>query len=136
ALRDSEVAAVSCGINPYFYKTLAFGWSAAYAGVAGAILALATAYVSPDAYAFSLSLTLVIGAVLGGLETLWGALLGGLIVEFLPLWAQRVNAAAPAVVYGIALIAVMIVWPGGIAGALGAAFGRIRRTASDKALGD
>ena len=118
ALRDNEIAAISFGVDPFFYKTLAFGWSAAYAGVAGAIIALATAFVSPDTYGLTLSLALLIGAVLGGLETMWGALAGGIIVEFLPLWAQKVSAAAPSVVYGIALILVMIFMPAGIAGTL------------------
>jgi branched-chain amino acid transport system permease protein len=126
ALRDSETAAVAFGVNPQVYKTLAFAWSAAYAGIAGGILAIATAYVSPDSYGFTLSLTLVIGAVLGGLDLLWGALLGGFLIEFLPLWAQKINAAAPSLVYGIALIVVMIVLPGGIAGAIGRIF---RKTA-------
>jgi len=118
ALRDNETAAVAFGVNPQIYKTLAFAWSAGYAGIAGGILALATAYVSPDIYGFALSLTLVIGAVLGGLDLLWGALIGGVLVEFLPLWTQKINNAAPSVVYGVALIVVMIVLPGGIAGAI------------------
>jgi branched-chain amino acid transport system permease protein len=126
ALRDSETAAVAFGVNPQVYKTLAFAWSAAFAGIAGGILAIATAYVSPDSYGFALSLTLIIGAVLGGLDLLWGALLGGFLIEFLPLWAQKINAAAPSLVYGIALIVVMIVLPGGIAGAIGRIF---RKTA-------
>jgi branched-chain amino acid transport system permease protein len=116
ALRDNHTAAVSFGINPYFYKTLAFGWSAAYAGIAGALVAVATAFVSPDVYNLALSTTLLIGLVLGGIETMWGALAGGLVVEFLPLWAQKINSGAPAIVQGVALILVMLVMPGGIAG--------------------
>jgi branched-chain amino acid transport system permease protein len=118
ALRDNPVAAVSFGINPYVYKTLAFGWSAVLAGVAGAFYAIPTAYVSPDTFSFALSITLLIGAVLGGIWTFWGALIGGLVVEFLPLVAQQVNTAAPSVVYGIALILVMMFVPDGIAGGL------------------
>jgi branched-chain amino acid transport system permease protein len=127
ALRDNHVAAVSFGINPYFYKTLAFGWSAAYAGVAGALIAIATAYVSPDVYSLTLSTTLLIGLVLGGIETMWGALVGGVVVEFLPLWAQKINSGAPAIVQGVALIIVMLVMPGGIAGTLMRAFKRPAR---------
>jgi len=118
ALRDNEIAAVSFGINPFVYKSLAFAWSAAYAGIAGALIATATAYVSPDTYALQLSITLLIGAVLGGLGTIWGAVIGGLVVEFLPLWAQTINTAASSLVYGISLIVVMIAMPGGIAGAV------------------
>ena len=127
ALRDSEVAAAAFGIDPVFYKTLAFGWSAAYAGVGGALLAIATSYVGPDVYSFALSITLLVGAVLGGLDSLWGALIGGVVVEFLPLWAQKVSAAAPAVVQGVAVILVMIFFPGGIAGSLGLAVRRLAR---------
>ena len=50
ALRDNPIAAVSFGVNPYVYKTLAFGWSAVLAGIAGAFYAIPTAYVSPDTF--------------------------------------------------------------------------------------
>ena len=103
ALRDNPIAAVSFGVNPYFYKTVAFGWSAVLAGIAGGFYAIPTAYVSPDTFTSALSITLLIGAVLGGISTFWGALVGGIVVEFLPLVAQQVNAAAPSVVYGVAL---------------------------------
>jgi branched-chain amino acid transport system permease protein len=118
ALRDSEIAAASFGIDPVRYKMFAFSLSAAYAGVAGALIARATAYVSPDTYGLQLSIALVIGLVLGGLDTLWGALIGGLVVEFLPLWAQSINTAASSLIYGVLLILVMVLMPGGIAGAL------------------
>jgi branched-chain amino acid transport system permease protein len=118
AIRDSEVAAVAFGINPVFYKSLAFGWSAMYAGIAGAILAIVTAYVSPDIYGIPLSLTLLAGAVMGGLDLMWGAVVGALVIEFLPLYAQRVNPALSSVAYGVAEIAIMLFMPIGIAGAL------------------
>lgn len=128
ALRDNELAAIAFGIDPTRYKTLAFAWSAGYAGIAGAILAIATAYVSPDAFTLQLSLTLVIGAVIGGLERLWGAVVGGLVIEFLPLWSQSINPAASSIVYGVALVIVAIAIPGGIAGALA----RVRYPALNK----
>ncbi|MBV8602147.1 MAG: branched-chain amino acid ABC transporter permease [Candidatus Eremiobacteraeota bacterium] len=118
ALRDSEIAAVAFGVNPVFYKTLAFGWSAAYAGIAGAIIAIVTAYASPDVYSVALSLELLIGVVIGGLHSFLGAILGGIVVEFLPLWAQKINPAVESVVYGVALILVVIFAPGGLAGGL------------------
>jgi len=118
ALRDSEIAAISFGVNPVLYKSLAFGWSAAYAGVAGAFIALSTAYVSPDGYGVALSLTLLVGAVIGGLDIVWGAIVGALVIEFLPLWSQAINPALTSIVYGIALILIMTFMPGGIAGSL------------------
>lgn len=116
ALRDNPIAAISFGVNPYFYKTIAFGWSAVLAGIAGAFLAMATAYVSPDTFTFALSITLLIGAVLGGMMTFWGALVGAIVIEFLPLVAQQVNAGAPSVVYGVTLILMMMFVPDGIVG--------------------
>jgi ABC-type branched-subunit amino acid transport system permease subunit len=90
------------------------------------LIAIGTAYVNPDVYSLALSTTLLIGLVLGGLETMWGALVGGVIVEFLPLWAQKINSGAPGVVQGVALILVMLLMPGGIAGTLMRAFRRPR----------
>jgi len=118
AIRDSEIAAVSFGVNPVLYKTLAFGWSAAYAGIAGALFAMPTAFVSPDSYDISLSLTLLVGVVIGGLDMMWGAVLGGIVIEFLPLWVQKVNPALSSIVYGLALVAIMMFMPGGIAGGI------------------
>ncbi|MBD5635205.1 MAG: branched-chain amino acid ABC transporter permease [Candidatus Eremiobacteraeota bacterium] len=135
AIRDNEVAAVSFGVNPYYYKTLAFAWSATYAGISGGLGAIATAFVSPDTYNFALSVTILVGAVLGGLETLWGAIAGGAVIEFLPLWAQKINAAAPSVVYGVALIAVMLAMPGGIAGTLIRLFRRRERPSESRIVG-
>jgi branched-chain amino acid transport system permease protein len=130
ALRDNPVAAVSFGVNPTVYKTLAFGWSAVLAGIAGAFFAIPTAYVSPDTFSFALSITLLIGAVLGGIWTFWGALAGGVVVEFLPIVAQQVNAAAPSVVYGVALILVMMFVPNGIIGGILQLVRRLRPHAS------
>jgi branched-chain amino acid transport system permease protein len=118
ALRDNPIAAISFGVNPYSYKTLAFGWSAVLSGIAGAFLAMTTAYVSPDTFTFALSITLLIGAVLGGMMTFWGALVGAIVIEFLPLVAQQVNAGAPSVVYGVTLILMMLFVPDGIVGGL------------------
>jgi branched-chain amino acid transport system permease protein len=116
ALRDNPIAAISFGVNPPYYKTLAFGWSAVLAGVAGAFFAMTTAYVSPDTFTFALSITLLIGAVLGGMLTFWGALVGAMVIEFLPLVAQQINEAAPSVVYGVTLILMMFFVPDGIVG--------------------
>ncbi len=130
ALRDHPIAAVAFGVNPLVYKSLAFGWSAVLAGVAGAIYAIPAAYLSPDSFTSALSVTLLIGAVLGGIATFWGALAGAIIVEFLPLAAQQINAAAPGVVYGVALILVMLFVPDGIAGGIGRLGSRARRPRS------
>ncbi|HTW83935.1 MAG TPA: branched-chain amino acid ABC transporter permease [Candidatus Sulfotelmatobacter sp.] len=134
ALRDNPIAAVSFGINPYVYKTLAFGWSAALAGVAGAFFAMSNAYLSPDSFQATLSIQLLVGAVIGGIMSFWGAIFGALIVQFLPLVAQKINNGAPSVVYGVVLILVMLFLPDGIAGGLHRAFARLRNASPPLAL--
>ena len=118
ALRDSETAAVSSGVSLARYKTLAFGVSAAYAGAAGALFAIATTYVNPDTFPISLSIFLLVGVVVAGLGSLTGLIAGAIFIQFLPLWAQDVSKSpgAPAVVYGVVLILVMLVLPGGFSG--------------------
>jgi branched-chain amino acid transport system permease protein len=118
AVRDSEVAAASSGVNLALYKTLAFAVSAACAGVAGSLVVLLGAFANPDTFPVALSLTILIGAVVGGLGSLWGVLAGAAFVEFLPIYAQKVSQHAPSVVYGVVLIAIMLVLPTGFAGLL------------------
>jgi branched-chain amino acid transport system permease protein len=121
AVRDSETAAVSSGVNLALYKTLAFGVSAAFAGAAGALFAIATTFVNPDTFPVSLSIFLLVGVVVGGLGSLAGLIAGAVFIQFMPLWAQSVSSSpgAPTVVYGVILILVMFVLPGGFAGLLG-----------------
>jgi branched-chain amino acid transport system permease protein len=116
AIRDSEVAAASAGLFPAFYKVLAFGISSAFAGVAGSLYAINTAYVNPDTFPIPLSLYLLVGAVVGGLGALWGAAAGAAFIVYLPIWVQHVSDRAPQVVYGAAIVAIMLVLPTGAAG--------------------
>ncbi len=116
AIRDSEVAASSAGVNPAFYKVLAFGISAAFAGVAGSLFAINTAYVNPDTFPIPLSLYLLVGVVVGGLGYLWGAAVGAAFIVYVPIWVQDVSKQAPQVVYGAAIILLMLLIPTGAAG--------------------
>lgn len=119
AIRDSEVAATSSGVNPALYKTLAFGVSAFYAGVAGSLFALATTFVNPDTFPIVLSLYLVIGAVISGLGSLWGIAAGALFIQYVPdLASKYVSKApgAPSVAYAIVLIVVVVLLPFGLTG--------------------
>jgi branched-chain amino acid transport system permease protein len=125
ALRDGEVAAISYGVNPVTYKTFAFGLSSAYAGVAGALLAIQSAYVNPDSYPVDYSIRLLASLVLGGIVSMYGALFGGLIMVYLPIWAQDppltssgLAKEAPGVVFGVLLIVIMFLAPSGVAGLL------------------
>ena len=118
AVRDSETAAQSSGVSLARYKTLAFGVSAAYAGVAGSLFAIATTYVNPDTFPVALSILLLVGVVVGGLGSLVGLIAGAVFIQFLPTWSQAVSKSpgAPSVVSGALLIALMFVLPMGVAG--------------------
>ena len=121
AIRDGEVAATSSGVNPALYKTFAFGVSAAYAGAAGALFAIEIAYVNPDTFPVSLSILLLATAVIGGLGSLAGAIFGALLYQFLPIYTQEppifsfdLADQAPTVVFGVFLIVIMLLLPGGV----------------------
>jgi branched-chain amino acid transport system permease protein len=118
AVRDSETAAVSSGVSLTRTKVLAFGISAAYAGAAGSLFAITTTFVNPDTYPVTLSIFLLVGIVVSGLGSLKGLIAGAIFIQFMPLWAQNVSKSpgAPAVVYGVALILLILVLPGGASG--------------------
>ena len=120
AVRDSETAAQSSGVSLPTYKTLAFGVSAAYAGVAGSLFAIATTFVNPDTFPIALSILLLVGVVVGGLGSLVGLIAGAVFIQFLPIWSQEVSKSpgAPSIVSGVVLIALMFVLPMGFAGLL------------------
>jgi branched-chain amino acid transport system permease protein len=121
AVRDAPIAAVSSGVSLTRYKTLAFGIAAAYAGVAGALLAIAIAFVNPDTFPVSLSILLLTGAVIGGLGSLEGMLFGAVFIQFVPGWAEHLSkhlhyneaTVQSTVLYGLILLAVLFLMPGG-----------------------
>ena len=84
AIRDSEIAAQSLGVNLGFYKALSFAISAAFTGVAGALLAHYIGYLAPDIFNIFLSLTLLLLIVVGGMGSLHGTIYGAIFVGFLP----------------------------------------------------
>jgi branched-chain amino acid transport system permease protein len=127
AIRDNHIAAEAMGVNTALYKSLTFAVSAAYTGVAGALSALAIAFVAPDAFNVFLSITFLVGMVIGGLASISGAIFGALFIQFVPNWAQDISKAAPWAIYGIFLISFMYVMPRGIAGSLRLAWARLIR---------
>jgi branched-chain amino acid transport system permease protein len=135
AVRDAPIAAVSSGVSLSRYKTLAFGIAAAYAGVAGALLAIAIAFVNPDTFPVSLSILLLTGAVVGGLGSLEGMLFGAVFIQFAPGWAERLSkhlhyneaTVQSTVFYGLILLAVLFLMPHGAAGLFQGAARRLRQ---------
>ncbi|HEV8310694.1 MAG TPA: branched-chain amino acid ABC transporter permease [Methylomirabilota bacterium] len=132
AIRDHAIAAEAMGINNALYKSLVFGVSAAYTGVAGALSALTIAFVAPDAFNVFLSITFLVGIVIGGLASISGAIFGGLFIQFVPNWAQDISKAAPWAIYGLFLIVFMYVMPRGIAGSLRLLGARLVRAAGTR----
>jgi branched-chain amino acid transport system permease protein len=100
------------------YKTLAFGISAAMAGVAGSVYVLVNNFVNPDVFGLTLSLYILIGAVVGGLGSLWGVIVGAAFVELLPLGLTTAHVSSSQsvpVIFGAVVIAVMALIPLGAA---------------------
>ena len=131
AVRDSEVAATASGVSLSIYKTLAFGISAAYAAVAGSLLVLANTFINPQVFGLTLSLYILIGAAVGGLGSLWGVLAGAAFVQLLPIGLSNTQAfraadSAP-VIFGVVLVLVMLLFPGGATQILRVAGGFARR---------
>lgn len=131
AIRDQPIAASTMGINTALYKSLAFGVSAMYTGIAGALGAIAVAFVAPDSFTIFLSITLLVGIVVGGLASISGALWGALFVQFVPNIADQISKAAPWLIYGAFMILFMYVMPTGVAGALRLAWARAKRSRQD-----
>src|SRR5207237_5661670 len=84
AIRDNPIAAAAMGINTALYKTLAFGVSALVTGVAGALGAIVVQFVAPDSFSFLLSVSFLVGRVIGGMVSIPGCLVAGLLVLFVP----------------------------------------------------
>jgi branched-chain amino acid transport system permease protein len=123
AIRDSEVAATSSGVMLPLYKTLAFGISAAFAGVAGSLFVMGTnGFAQPSEFGILLSLQILVGAAVAGLGSLWGVVAGAAFVGLLPTISNDVpligSTHGQDVVFGLIVIVVMLLLPTGVAGLL------------------
>jgi branched-chain amino acid transport system permease protein len=138
-VRDSEAAAAAMGIHVSRAKVTAFVISSAYAGIAGALMALAYGRIAPDLFGLQLSIDFLVMIVLGGLGSIAGAAAGAVFVVTLPLVLTQYSSELPflsppgsggleaatlaRLLYGAAIIAVLLFLRGGLAGATG----RLRR---------
>lgn len=130
ALRDHEVAAEVMGIRASIFKSLTFGVSAMYTGIAGSLSALSIQFVAPDSFHMFVSVTLLVGAVVGGVATIWGAFLGALFVVFIPNVAEQISSNATWAIYGAFLLLVIYLMPNGMAGGLEDLFRKLRARAA------
>ncbi len=115
AVRDNEIAASTCGIDIFATKVLAFGISAVLGGLGGGLFAGAFAYISPDQFGFGESIVLLTMALLGGVQSPFGALLGTGLLVILPEWLRFLRQVYLAV-YGAAVILIMVFLPDGLWG--------------------
>jgi len=131
AIRDNHVAAEAMGVNNAIYKSLAFGVSAMYTGIAGALGGIAIQFVAPDSFNIFLSIMFLVGIVVGGLASISGAIYGALFIQFVPNIADEISKAAPWAIFGIFLIGFVYLMPMGVAGAVRMAVARLQRKAQN-----
>jgi branched-chain amino acid transport system permease protein len=104
AIRDSEIAAQSMGVNLAAYKTMAFSFSAALMGLAGALFAHKIGFLAPDIFSVLLSIQFLLMVVVGGLGSLHGALFGAVFVAFLPVVISQARDSVPAWIGAVASV--------------------------------
>lgn len=137
AIRDQYMAADTMGIDTALYKTVTFGISAAYTGIAGALSASAIAFVAPDSFNIFLSIKFLIGLVVGGVGSLAGSVVGGIFYVLVDNSAQALSMfvkndlglqfdLSAYTVFGILLIVLMYLMPMGIVGGVYLAVRRLR----------
>ena len=138
AIRDHYMAADTMGINTARYKTVTFGISAAYTGIAGALSASAIAFVAPDSFNIFLSIKFLIGLVVGGVGSLTGSVVGGIFYVLVDNSAQAISTyikndlglqfdLSAYTIFGLLLIILMYLMPQGIVGGVYMLFRRLRR---------
>lgn len=116
ATRDNMLVAAVMGVSRLNLTTATFAVSSLYAGVAGALYAMIVGFVSPDTFSVMLSLSLFVAAVVGGVTSLFGAFLGSLFIQFVPVWASDIDVALAGMVYGLSLILILLIVPDGLGG--------------------
>jgi len=136
AVRDDPIAAAVSGISPAGSKISAFVVSSLFAALAGAVFAQILSYVGPGAFTLGLSLSLLVGVVLGGRNSFIGAIIGAVILVWLPEfvlglsadrgWQDQITNNAPNFIYGLLVVLVVLVAPGGIVGGIQGLVGRFR----------
>jgi branched-chain amino acid transport system permease protein len=127
AIREQPVAASAMGVNVPYVKAMTFGISSLYTGVAGSLGAVATAFVAPDSFGMFVSIFLLVGAVVGGLGSIPGAVLGAAFIQFVPNVADQISKSAPSAIFAAFLIASMFLMPQGFVGLARAGWRSLRR---------
>ena len=122
AMRDNETGAAVSGVYPAQYKVLAFATSALVTSIGGGCFALASTTIGPDTFGLQRSIEFIAGLVIGGVATILGPAIGGVLVEWLPYWAFEVKwpilgkleGPQAGILYGVILVLIIFFMPGGI----------------------
>ena len=136
AIRDNETSAAVNGMSLAFHKTMSFGVASALGGVGGMIYVAELGIASEGDFTQLISILFVVGMVVGGVGTLSGAVLGGLVIAFIPDWASStqnlpgvperwLQGPTGGLILGVGLIVVTFVLPGGIIAGVRKIRGRI-----------
>lgn len=113
AIRDNQIAAAAMGIDLPLYKTLAFGVTAGFTGIAGALGAIVVQFVAPDSFTIQLAIAIFVGMVVGGVGWLPGSLVGSAFIVFVPNIAESISKGLSGAVFGVILFAVIFLVPHG-----------------------
>src|SRR5215475_8705083 len=117
ALQGSEIAAQSLGINVYRYKVLAFVISSVYAGIGGVFFAHQNGFINSDTFVFALSVSFLTSVLMGGSGTLYGPLVGSIILNLIPTVFARLHEYHLYIYGGIILVTIIFL-PDGIVGSV------------------
>ncbi|MBM3599307.1 MAG: branched-chain amino acid ABC transporter permease [Alphaproteobacteria bacterium] len=123
AIADDEDTARTMGIDVVRYKLVAFVMGTAIAGLAGGVFAHFTRFIIPDAFGFTVSISILAMVIVGGIGSTWGVLVGAVMLTLLPELFRFINDYK-LLIYGSLLLLVMRFAPGGLAGALAPLFRR------------
>lgn len=113
AVHGSEIAANAMGVDASWYKVQVFVLSAVYASMAGSLYAHFVTFISPSAFSLMFSILLLMMVVVGGAETIWGALLGAMILTMLPEYLRGLEDFE-VLAYGAILMLVLLFMPQGV----------------------
>jgi len=128
AIKDQPVAAETMAIDTRFYKRATFAISSFLTGIGGGIGAVATGFVSADSYNFFISITLLVGAVIGCFRSIFGALFGAAFIVLLPMYLEKVGQGVAWAAFGAACVFTVWVMPEGLAGLVASIRARLQRT--------
>src|SRR6202020_2852397 len=116
AIRQSESAALAAGINTTLYKLWAFALASFLTGVAGGVLAGSLHYLYSIDFQTQDSITLLAVVLMGGAYSMWGAIIAGLLYQFLPALLQNLGVSSDwlTILFGIGVLQVLATAPAGI----------------------